>query len=392
MNKNGNLLFFTYADRRYSLFALPYAYFALRNNPDSIVEICLEDYDCFFNEYADGIAELEKIFPHRALFRQAKCVLTEPMISPNTVRFVETALSHAKYLYIGDIDLLIFDNVCDIHCKLMEKHKIPFSNIIRPSSIGTASPKLTGLHFINYENYYPLPNISDIDLAKANDEYVLYEITRRKGLAISSEFKVRPECGIHMSLNRDPIGRSTGVNHYTYSSLKTTSWGGRGYYHKFLKQIRESSFLKLFPYLNIEFRTLLLVLEALATKKSRLLHRIACAFLLDKRFVIQHDEISKYNLYKSRDALILDKNYEGALSLAAEASLIWVFSPDVWHNFAYSCFLMGKHDIAIEALYHVLDLPGGFELLRQSNIININYSNILNASPEGVALLNLLKS
>jgi len=63
---------------------------------------------------------------------------------------------------------------------------------------------MSGLHFAKMDAHYPLPDISDLDLVRANDEQVLYEIIRRKGLPIKHDHWYRPVHGIHASPNRSP--------------------------------------------------------------------------------------------------------------------------------------------------------------------------------------------
>ncbi len=370
MEEKGGLLFFTYADLKYDFFAVPYAYFALRNNPNAHVEICVENFESFRLRHRAAVDVLERIFPGRALFRQAEFTRKNKEIVPNTVRFVEEPVLKCEYLYIGDIDLLVFEDVLRIHLDLMAEHSLPFSNILRREHINSSVPRLSGLHFCKYDDYYPLPDLQDLDLSVVNDENVLYEIMRRKGLMVSPDFQTRPECGIHMSLNRDPFGRSTGPATLNYSINKTHGWGGRHYYARLLEQIAEGNFCMLSPRLDFEFRILLLAAEALATDQVRTLHRAACAYFIDKRMLVTASDISFKTVIDERSGFIREKDFRKAESLGVMSALLWPRNVEVWFKQAWLWFTLGHAERATEALMHITELPGGIDYLRQASLVD----------------------
>lgn len=120
----------------------------------------------------------------------------------NSYRFIVEPMIKREYVYIGDIDIMILENVFDKHSYIFEKG-LPYSNIVRVNS-----KKLTGLHFCRYDKQYPLPNINDLIDSVFNDEDLLYAIMDRKGLIYpADEYRKiqRPVHGIHMSLNRMPF-------------------------------------------------------------------------------------------------------------------------------------------------------------------------------------------
>lgn len=391
-HNNFKLLFFTYADSKYDMFAVPYAYFALLNNPNSLVEICLENENLFYAKYKDAIELLELIFPKRTLFRQSTYIKNNKNVIPNTLRFVEVPKLKAKYLYIGDIDLLVFEDVCETHLDLMKTYDLPFSNILRVSSNDTKNPRLSGLHFIDYDLYYPLPDISDLNLTIENDEYVLYECMKRKNLMVPLSFQIRPECGIHMSLSRDPLGRTSGPTQNPFKVDETHAWGGRRYYQRFLKQLKDESFCKLHPYLDISFRLLLIALESAATLQSRAIHRLANSYLVDKRMIFSsNDNFSISDFYKKRDEFLKSKDFSSALELGCLATILWPSNIDIWFKQAWLYMATGKTNHSIEALLHIYELPKGKDLIVKSNIISTNLSifrNYDNAKPL-LTLLNL---
>jgi hypothetical protein len=122
----------------------------------------------------------------------------------NTYRFVVPPESKADFVYIGDVDIMIVDDVWIKHKRVFERG-LPYSNRVRHNTT-----KLTGLHFTRYDTYYPLPEIRDIANEFKNDEEVLYQIVKRSGqLDRQAEIDAvgvgRPVHGIHMSLNRIPF-------------------------------------------------------------------------------------------------------------------------------------------------------------------------------------------
>lgn len=388
---SSKLLFFTYSDCKYDLFAIPYAYFALRNNPNSLVEISLENADKFFAKNRVALEILQKIYPSRTLFRQAKVVDKQKNIIPNTVRFIEKASLQAEYLYIGDIDLLVFDDVLRIHVDLIHKHNLPFSNILRKRPSEKDKPRLSGLHFINYDTYYPIPDLSDIDLSKENDEHVLYECMRRKGLMVNEEFQERPECGIHMSLSRDPAGRTSGPTSGIFTSSIPTGWGGRHYYEKFKEQLKEKEFCELLPHLDLEFKQLLIATEALSSGKTRLLHRLAAGYLLDKRLLISKSNFTISDFYAQRDAMLKAKDFDRAIQLGVQSTAIWPFNVDIWYKQAWLYMATGKMSEAVESLWHIVELPGGIEFLTSNQFAEINREKIESVGHAGTSLMKSLQ-
>lgn len=63
---------------------------------------------------------------------------------------------------------------------------------------------MTGLHFSEYDAYYPIPTIDGINLL-GNDEQILKILVERKGLHIDENTTFRPVHGIHFSKNRPTV-------------------------------------------------------------------------------------------------------------------------------------------------------------------------------------------
>jgi len=138
-------------------------------------------------------------------------------VLPGAVRFItEPVLANTcEHVYIGDIDILIFDeNIEQKHLNNMSQNEAEFSNIIRGlnKTEGT-NCRLSGLHFAPTELQYPLPDLEDVDFSANNtvrgaDEHVLYKIMDKKDVMISREMDYRPVHGIHMRTGNHPFGKS----------------------------------------------------------------------------------------------------------------------------------------------------------------------------------------
>ena len=150
----------------------------------------------------------------------------------NSIRFVSQPTLKNKYVYITDIDLLIFvDNFYLYLIDDMIKRKNRYSNIVRPNSTS-----LTGLHFTEYNAYYPIPKHINYLI---NDEFLLYNIVKSKGLKIDKNTKYRPVFGIHASPNRPHV----------YSN-KTIGWGAKNYKNDWINYCKSKDFKYIYPLLD----------------------------------------------------------------------------------------------------------------------------------------------
>jgi hypothetical protein len=180
-----SLLFYTTASGKYESFIPLYIYFALRNNPDSRVEIGVSDRDKYVSENNKIINVLRNKFGEKFRLQE----ISFNAFSPSAARFViePSMIDECDYVYIGDIDILILDNnVKDIHIQNMRDASAPFSNIIRsPEATQGNYYRLSGLHFAPISTQYPLPDTQDLThINKGNvrgfDEHILYRIMKKK--------------------------------------------------------------------------------------------------------------------------------------------------------------------------------------------------------------------
>ena len=129
-------------------------------------------------------------------------------VHTGSVRFISQPLIKNKYVYITDIDVIILvDNFYIYLIDDMIKRKSCYSNIVRKK---LKSKRLTGLHFFEYNKYYPVPILKDYNII---DEILLFNIVKLKGIKIDFNTTFRPLYGIHISPN-SPYGREFGGSAY----------------------------------------------------------------------------------------------------------------------------------------------------------------------------------
>lgn len=202
------IVFYTTATGRYEHFIPLYTYFVSRSNPGAKFEYVVDDAAAARAHFADTLAWFEAQGISVVLRSASESKHTPSMA--NTLRFVLPCQTKADYIYIGDVDIFIVEDVMAAHRKVFEAG-FPFSNIVRDGT-----KKLSGLHFSRWDAYYPLPEIADILAETHNDEEVLYKIVERKiGLDAVADIRAvgvgRPAHGIHMSFNRMPFSYSKTV-------------------------------------------------------------------------------------------------------------------------------------------------------------------------------------
>jgi hypothetical protein len=166
---------------------------------------------------------------------------------PHIVRFIETPILKNKYVYISDIDIInLQKNFPELHIEDMKKTKLQYSNIVRKN---TGDKRLTGLHFTNWENYYPLPNFEDLMLNNKlmnNDEAFLYQLVK-KNTHVSYTNTYRPVHGIHVSPNRDPGGKP--------------GWGIDNWVNEWYNYRNSNEFLYIEDFLPIEIKNIINIID-----------------------------------------------------------------------------------------------------------------------------------
>lgn len=198
---NKTTLFFTCVNRKFWGFGMLYPMFVLLSNPGSLVEIGIEgDFWQFRRHYKHILEFYDSSFPGRVKFRAVNGwrlgITGGYQIVPNTLRFVIQPELKADYVYIGDADIFVTEEITPQHVENMRKNNLDFSNAVR-----AGKRRLTGLHFMEYDKMYPLPSLRGLRLGKKNDEEVLYELMNRKGYKMpDSSLTFRPAHGLHISM------------------------------------------------------------------------------------------------------------------------------------------------------------------------------------------------
>lgn len=220
LRRGDNVLVYTCADKAYEDFAPIYIAAMLEHSKDVVCEVGVEDVDSFRSSYSISLGMLEEKFgADRFLISEVPMFKDGSDIVPNTVRFLTKPSLSARYIYIGDIDIFCLDrDFYTQHLSFMSKMRLPYSNSVRPGT-----ERLTGLHFSEYDSYYPIPEYSDLNVSWMNDEKVLFQLVKRRGLEIQNFEWFRPIHGIHVSPNRNPM---PSIN---AAGKKVPGWGIEGY-------------------------------------------------------------------------------------------------------------------------------------------------------------------
>jgi hypothetical protein len=269
------LLFYTAANGEYEKFVPLYIYFALTSNPESYVEVALEDSEKYVQKNTEVINTLKKLFGDQ--FRLSTVDFGDTL--PGAVRFITKPelADKCEYVYISDIDILIFDDeLKQKHIDNMNKYDAPFSNIVRgPAHTEGNNYRLSGLHFAPTDLQYPIPDLKDVDYSIDNDvrgadENILYEIMKRKkDEMIPDEMDFRPVPGIHMRTNSHPFGERK--RHRPNNSFQEVStgkvripWTGievEEYRDAFIHTLNDEDFQSIYFQLDVEMKNMLMVLE-----------------------------------------------------------------------------------------------------------------------------------
>lgn len=178
-------------------------------------------------------------------------------ILPNSVRFLVQPTLKTKYVYIGDIDIFLLEDVLDYQLNFMARHQSDFGNVLRNPN------QLTGLHFIPYDKMYPVKIPPNTDLLRTNDEVLLYQIMREKNLRFpgSAKLEERKLHGVHISFfSRPPLMSATTFD----KPFDFPAWGPRAAVKKYL-DVRYTepvkNFTKCIQRNQIELRRLIQIVD-----------------------------------------------------------------------------------------------------------------------------------
>jgi len=194
------------------------------------------------------ISLLNKIYPNKFIIRKLN---QEINCNGGTLRFINEPTVHSKYVYISDIDIVTLEsNVKDVHLNIMKKYSLPYSNMIRDNSY-----RLTGLHFTPYENYYPIPDYTDLNYLLNHDEVFLYHLMQKRFPDVKNNNKLRPVHGIHMSPNRNPLHKTVGWG------LNSLNYDGTNRKEAWKKFETSYEFKSIYPHLSERLRENIIVIN-----------------------------------------------------------------------------------------------------------------------------------
>ena len=203
-----NLLFYTGATNFFHNYIPLYFLFGALEHPGASFEFLVRDVPRMLAVHGESLERIAALsgsvyYLHDVGGNQFE---KKPMME-NSYRFLIQPFLQSEYVYIGDIDILLAENVLERH-RLFVDSGLPYYNQVRPGT-----NRLTGLHLARYSEMYPLHR--DIwDYANLNDEEILYKsyeirgALHPKGLDLLQAELGRPNCGIHASLNRLPFSMS----------------------------------------------------------------------------------------------------------------------------------------------------------------------------------------
>lgn len=237
---NNNLLFYTCATGFYKDFVIPFIFFASSSNRGSSFEILVDNLESFNEKHRKS---LDYFMGNgiEVVIREIPNLEYKPKMD-NSYRFITEPELTKEYVYIGDIDIMIVEDILTIHSKVFDKG-YAYSNIKRKNL-----NRLSGLHLCKHADQYPLPDISDLIKSIHNDEELLYRIMDRKDMIYSEEEYAsinRPQHGIHMSKNRLPFS-------YTHSRV---DWGiTYEYAMKSNNYFEQESFKQIYSSLHVSSR------------------------------------------------------------------------------------------------------------------------------------------
>ncbi len=191
------------ANEPYLFYVLPYIASVLYYNPDAHIEIFIDAGADFQARSAPGLDYLSAHFPGRF-------DLT-PVASrgehPSATRFIHNPKKTASYAYIGDVDVLVLEAIAPGHIRHMQQHGLRYSNRVRGDWAAHGVFRMTGLHFSEYNAFYPVTIPAGFDIAdrqRGIDERLLYAMVKERCGEPSAHAGYRPVHGLHVAMSGWP--------------------------------------------------------------------------------------------------------------------------------------------------------------------------------------------
>jgi hypothetical protein len=243
-------LIYTCCDEKYYKFIPIFCSSLLFNNENIDIEIGIDNSELPLNQ-EKCLKILREIYPNSKIlikynfFKKEKkiAVFENKKMLLNTVRFLSTPVLKSDYVYISDIDIIsLTKNFSELHINDMISNGRKYSNKIRNSDIDKEEWRMTGLHFSEYNNYYPLPQFDDLKLLE-NDEMILCKIVNKRN-EIDTVSTFRPVHGIHISPNRKIV------------DIVNPSWGLKNWENEWREFYLSKTFEAIFNLLDDDLKTI----------------------------------------------------------------------------------------------------------------------------------------
>jgi len=216
ITEKSKLLFFTCCSADDLDFVPLFALSALLHNPDSIVEVGIEDSAAPAIIRDKAICLIRAIFGEESLLVRAVTWKTpqNARIQAKTARFINHPAMRSDYVCIVGTNLMVLESgIVDARLAQassgLESHR---------------NERTDGTYFAEYRMHYPLPDFKKIDFATASGDIVLDEIIRQKGCL---PYCWNPVRGIRLSPQSSPSfqienGDDTGKLSVEYCAFRST--------------------------------------------------------------------------------------------------------------------------------------------------------------------------
>jgi len=214
------LLLYYMCDEKYDYFIPLFCYFANLSNPNASMEIHTPKVEEF--QFLTKLYDLKLVS------------IEENLKSVNALTFVTEPIRELPYTYIGDIDVLLTEDVLKAH-KHMVTDEIPVSNILRDKN--ARMRRLSGLQFVKSNPYFKDTRemrriLKDKFWPYTNDEHILYKLIETiygiEILTIRNPERLRPVLGIHCSPHRkEPFAEALGWGFTEEKFQLATEWLAR---------------------------------------------------------------------------------------------------------------------------------------------------------------------
>ncbi len=206
------MLFFTCATKFHKVFIPFYVYFTKKTNPKARFEFLIDKKTQFLqkNEKILSYFQSQGI---NIKFRSIESLNYRPA-RDNSFRFLAQPETKSEFVFIGDVDILITENLLNYYINFFESN-FNYVNLVRKDR-----ERLSGLHCFKYDAHYPLVDEEKLCQTIEDDEKLLFSLLKSKGILIDMKEEkrlvdrvkelnngkvVRRQHGIHISINRLPF-------------------------------------------------------------------------------------------------------------------------------------------------------------------------------------------